>query len=65
MMMADVTLDTGRNEPYFFNQWMLQSLGYVPVDGANNIFTEASETRFFHYPPYQNVSNPDFNTSGT
>ena len=60
----DVTLDTGRDEPYFFNQWMLQALGYVPVDAANNIFTEASETRFFHYPAFKNASQPDFNTSG-
>eukprot|EP00730_Choanoeca_flexa_P011813 TRINITY_DN2822_c0_g1_i1.p1 TRINITY_DN2822_c0_g1~~TRINITY_DN2822_c0_g1_i1.p1 ORF type:complete len:494 (+),score=97.98 TRINITY_DN2822_c0_g1_i1:40-1521(+) len=61
----DVTLDSGPGQPYFFNQWMLQTLGYVPVDGANNIFTESSETRFFHFPPFKNVSQPDWNTSAS
>jgi hypothetical protein len=61
----DITTDDGLGPetPYFLNQWMLQSLGIVPVDGANNIFTEKSETEYFGYPPYKNVTNPDLATS--
>lgn len=61
----DVTLDSGVPAPYFYNQWVLQSLGIVPVDKDNNVFTEASETRFFGFPPFANVSQPDFNTSAS
>src|SRR3989338_6729783 len=47
----DVTLYSGTTAPYFFNQWMLQVLRYVPIDAANNIYTEASETTYFGFPP--------------
>ena len=62
----DITLDDGMGPktPYFMNQWLLQSLGKVPVDGANNIFTEKSETEYFHFPPFKNVTVPDVSTSG-
>lgn len=34
-----------------------------PVDAANNVFTEKSETTYFHYPPFANVSAPDEKTA--
>ena len=59
----DVTLKSGFGQPYFFNLWMLQSLGYVPVDTANNIFTEGVETTYFGYDSFANDSAPDWATS--
>jgi len=61
----DVTIDPdlGPDAPYFYNQWELQALGLIPVDGDNNQFTEHTETSFFHFPPFENVSNPDMATS--
>lgn len=63
----DVDLFSGmyNNPPYFFNQWMLQVLDYVPVDGANNYFTEASETTYFGFPPFPNVSQPTWSTAAS
>lgn len=59
----DVTLESADGAPYFYNQWLLQALGIVPVDGANNIFTESSETRYFGFPAFGNASAPDVKTA--
>lgn len=59
----DLTLDVATQAPVFWNQWQLQSLGYVPTDTSNNRFTESSETKLFDYPPFRNVSQPDLPTS--
>jgi hypothetical protein len=53
----------GMNADIFYNQWQLQALGLVPVDDANNKFTEWSETVLFGFPPFANVSAPDNSTS--
>lgn len=59
----DLSIEQGAAAAEFFNQWQLQALGMVPVDGANNAFTEWTETRIFGYPPFANVSRPDIATS--
>ena len=51
--------DDGNDIPYFYNQWLLQALGYIPVDLAQNDFSEQSETGFFHYPPMTYVDDND------
>ena len=38
--------ETIHDIPYFYNQWLLQALGYIPVDLAQNDFSEQSETGF-------------------
>ncbi|EDQ89097.1 uncharacterized protein MONBRDRAFT_37188 [Monosiga brevicollis MX1] len=59
----DVTMKTGPGQPYFYNQWLLQALGFIPIDVANNVFPDESEVRFFGYVPFVNTSQPDVNTS--
>ena len=59
----DVSLASGPNQPYFYNQWLLQALGFMPVDPAENTFAEGSETHFFGFAPFADVSAPDLNTS--
>ena len=36
----DVSLASGPDQPYFFNQWLLQALGFMPVDPDENGFAE-------------------------
>ena len=57
-LVLEPNRDIAYNAKYFYNQWMLQVLGFIPVDSANNKYTEYSETTYFHYPPFQNASNP-------
>ena len=38
---------------------MLQALGYIPVDAAQNDFSEQCETGFFHFPPMAYVNGTD------
>ena len=59
----DVSLKTGVGQEYFFNQWLLQALGLIPVDPAENAFAEGAETHFFGFPPFRDVSHPDVATS--
>ena len=59
----DVSLDTGEDQPYFYNQWLLQALGLVPVDPDENRFAEGAETHFWGFPPFFNVSKPDVKTA--
>ena len=61
----DLTIEMGQNVSIFYNQWQLQSLGFVPVDTENNQFTEWTETNIFGFPPFQNVSDPDLKTSSS
>jgi hypothetical protein len=59
----DLSVAIGMQSDIFYNQWQLQSLGYVPIDVVNNQFMEWSETNLFGYPPFQNLSQPDLKTS--
>eukprot|EP00040_Diaphanoeca_grandis_P034216 m.211239 g.211239 ORF g.211239 m.211239 type:complete len:504 (-) comp33104_c4_seq14:15-1526(-) len=59
----DLTVAMGLTAPEFYNQWQLQAKGLVPVDGANNMFTEWCETELFGFPPFANVSAPDLKTA--
>ena len=59
----DLSIEQGAAAAEFWNQWQLQARGMVPVDGANNAFTEWTETHIFHYPPFKNVSQPDVATA--
>ena len=59
----DVSLETGASQPYFYNQWLLQSLGLVPVDPDENKYAEGAEVNFWGFPPFANVSSPDVKTS--
>ena len=61
----DLSIPQAVLSPFFPNQWQLQSTGLVPIDPTNNWFTEWSETTIFHYPPFTNVSSPDFITSSS
>ena len=59
----DLSIVDGAEATQFYNQWQLQALGLVPIDGANNVFTEWSETTLFGFPPFANVSRPDMATA--
>ena len=59
----DVSLRTGIDQPYFYNQWLLQALGLMPVDPAENVFAEGAETHFWGFPPFANLSTPDVPTA--
>ena len=59
----DLSIDDGMASQTFWNQWQLQALGMVPVDVANNVFTEWSETELFGFPPFANTSAPDLATA--
>jgi hypothetical protein len=59
----DVSLSDGVGQPYFYNQWLLQALGLVPVDPDENKYAEGAETQFWGFPPFANVSAPDVPTA--
>ena len=59
----DLSIEQGAEAAEFYNQWQLQALAMVPVDAANNAFTEWSETNLFNYPPFANFSQPDLKTA--
>ena len=63
LLVQDLTVAMGRDAAVFYNQWQLQAMGDVPVDVANNPFTEWSETHLFGFPPFANVSAPDLETA--
>jgi hypothetical protein len=59
----DVTLAIGQQEHFFENQWEIQARGQIPVDTAQNVFSEWSETVIFGFPPFANTSEPDLKTA--
>ena len=59
----DITLALAPDLDEFDNQWLLQTSGEIPVDSAQNTFSEWSETVIFGFPPFANVSAPDEQTA--
>ena len=44
-------------------RWLLQALRLLPVDPAQNVFSEAAEVKFFGFRPFGNLSQPDVPTA--
>jgi hypothetical protein len=65
-----VTMAMEPHFDFFYNQWLLQTLNYAPVDRDNDMITEDVESNYFGFPQFQNANFspnatwiPDYNTS--
>ena len=61
----DLTIPLLNDSDVFYNQWQLQVNGDMPLDVANNFFTEWTETHLFNFTKFKQESHPDAPTAAS